>query len=51
MSIVTFIVPNLMTVLHEFVINPANQQLDQINNSSKYLGSSQGECAKTIQNS
>ena len=29
--IVCFIVPNLMTVLHEFLINPANQQLDQFN--------------------
>ncbi|GLJ45206.1 hypothetical protein SUGI_0951530 [Cryptomeria japonica] len=29
--IVRFIVPNLMTVLQEFVINPADQQLDQFN--------------------
>ena len=29
--IVHFIVPNLMKVLQEFVINPTNQQLDPFN--------------------
>ena len=29
--IACFIVPNLMIVLQEFVINPTNQQLDQFN--------------------
>ena len=29
--VVHFIVPNLMIILHEFVINPTNQHLDQFN--------------------